>query len=151
MKHLLILCAILPLWGCEVTDSGRNTSDYDISNPDTGLRVKFDEGVIIYPIEMFNEAWQETIECTEIYGYSAPYIAVIADNFDNTISGYTTNVDMVIQIEGWTLGISDLLQHEMIHYLLYASGWFPPRVEAHQSYLFDKCAPRSTLNPNYLN
>jgi len=146
MNRLILSVLLIVLVGCDhqTGGSGRDKGDYEYLDTQTGLRVAYDVPSPITP-DFIKEEWLYTLQCTELYA-SGPYVAMVKPGSFLPYSGMFYRGDEVIEIDADCLCI-DVVAHEMIHYLLFENGL---AVDNHESVLFSKCAPFSTLNEEYI-
>lgn len=137
MKNIIILMVCM-LSGCDVITSGYDKNDYDLFDNHTKMKVNLVVNVDM-EVDYFVSKWEKTKECTGLSYYPAPYIAVI-DNIDG-FDGFYFYKDHVIVVEWAKMITGDILEHEMIHFLLNRNGLHS---SGHNSIEFYECAPFST-------
>lgn len=133
----LLITLTLALTACSKSDSqpttsGTDQSQYDLIDHATQIKVKLNGH--LFTIDTFIDAWYEIQVCSGLGTLPGPYIEVVDDDTNLRADGVFWTTDRVIQIKAGAVYYPELLEHEMLHFLL------PPGTH-HNSVLFAQCTP----------
>jgi len=154
MKQTILLVgffilASVALSGCDINGdygSGFTSGDYDIGDARTGITVKFHTEEQL-DISWFVNAWDRVQACTGLSVSKGPHIVVVEDLNRGTAAGVTYEYDRIIVVELaeiLRLERTTILEHEMIHYLLFSLGVDTSLNVNHEYEMFGVCAPLNT-------
>jgi len=147
-KILMLLLISSTLSGCIIDFNEKvsknkyphNKSDFDLVNIETGLKVKFLSNYVQEDISIYDMAWEYVQTCTGLSASPAPYIIIVpGDNLQGEGKFFVS--DKTIQVEEYydIYLDSQVLRHEMIHFLLDANGVTDAQNTEHLSTSFVLC------------
>lgn len=120
---------------------------YDVEL-ESGMRVQYHGDAAVISAEELNDAYNETVECVGLPAPAAPLVAFVDEEI-NSGSEYLiqgriyldTGLIVVMSLneysEDWTILV---LQHEIIHYLLWLNNVSDSANMNHESELFGLCS-----------
>lgn len=149
MKLILYTSLLFLLCACELQDDDDDNHGYGYGYDielSSGMRIQYHGKAHRIKNDKLDQAWHETLECTDLTA-RAPLVAFVdyeLNDSDDLIQGrlyMDTGLIVVMSLEhlseDWTLLV---LQHEIVHYLLWINGFDDTANMNHDSELFSECS-----------